>query len=119
MAPEKTARAPLAEGAERFARIVRSVKESQRARTGAPVLAPGSDTYTLSPEEAWARKYTTHCIGPVCYPPLPQAPFARQGEPPKIRDRAVPVEERPQLQSIGQTIGKPLRRSWLGLFRGR
>lgn len=112
---------PLAQGADRFAQIVRSVKESQVAKTGAPRLAPSPDSYALSPEEAWARKYTTHCIGPVCYPPLPEAPFARPqlAEAPRIQAFAGQTEPATKDgTSIGQAIGKRQRRGiWRRLFR--
>jgi hypothetical protein len=119
-------RSPLAEGADRLAGIARGIKENQLARTRSPLPAPVTDAYVLSPDEAWSRKYMTHCIGPVCYGPLDESlPFVRPdpvpAEPPPSRDYAPSPGGSAWQGSIGSAIGKPgKRRSWLGrLFLGR
>ena len=126
-------RGPLADGVERFDRLVRIVKDSQLGRT---VLRPSAgETFVLSPEDAWAKKYMTQCIGPVC--------FSVQAEPPVFTKFTAPPEAAVQSQGlrasqtaqnapsprweaavrpgpIGLAIGKPVRpRSWLGRLFGR
>ena len=130
---EKPRTGAFAEGAERFERLARAVKESQLSRTRAKVGPPPSEAYVLSPEEAWAKKYTTHCIGPVCYGPMTEPlPFSTVAVPlaeaPKstdfsgaTRSPSAEVEQRAASGHIGLALGKPPRqRSWLGrLLRGR
>ena len=129
----------LAEGAERLERLVLGLKDNQlaRTRTKAGLQPPVSQAFVFSPDEAWAKKYMTHCIGPVCFPaagtdipafakfsakPAPQA--ANQGfqvAPANYH----PAPHKQTLQAdfgtLGGAIGKPVRRrSWLGrLLRGR
>ena len=126
---------PLAEGAERFDRLVRIVKDSQLGRTKSGLKQPPTEAFVLSPEEAWARKYTTHCIGPVCYGPITAAglpAFAKAAappvEPPRTRGFAAPAAKTASKttstgapEAIGQVIGKPVKaKSRLGrLFRRR
>jgi len=124
---------PLAEGAERFDRLVRIVKDGQLARTKSGLKQPATEAFVLSPEEAWAKKYMTHCIGPICYGPITAAglpAFAKATGPlaelPRTHGFAVPAKA-PKATSagapeaIGLVIGKPVRaRSRLGrLFWGR
>jgi hypothetical protein len=122
-------RGPLADGVERFDRLVRIVKDSQLGRT---VLRPSAgETFVLSPEDAWAKKYMTRCIGPVCYtvetePPV-FAKFALRPEPAapgqvlRAPARTAPLPHREAAdEPIGLLIGKPVRRrSWLGRLFGR
>ena len=122
-------RGPLAEGAERFDRLVRIVKDSQLGRT-APRPSAG-ETFVLSPEDAWSKKYMTRCIGPVCFSVEAEAPvFAKFEAPPvaaapgpvlRAPARTMPVPRREAAnEPIGLLIGKPgRRRSWLGRLFGR
>ena len=119
----ETRRGPLAEGVERFDRLVRIVKDSQLGRT-APKQSAG-ESFVLSPEDAWAKKYTTRCIGPVCYTVEAEAPvFAKFGTP-ETPVKALPARPGPSPRQaagepIGLLIGKPVRRrSWLGRLFGR
>ena len=56
----------LADAAERLGRIASVVKDQQIARNQSGVRPPESDVFTLSPEEAWSKKYMIQCVGPVC-----------------------------------------------------
>ena len=137
--PGAAPRGSLAEGAERFDRLVRTVKDGQLRRTKTAPGPPVTEVFELSPEDAWAKKYMTHCIGPVCFavetmaePPVfakftaapepsAQNPGFRpagpaQSPPPSGRD----VTDRGGAGPIGLAIGKPVRaRSWLGRLIGR
>lgn len=137
--PGKAPHRALADGAERFDRLARSVKNSQLGRTKTDPGPPVTEAFELSPEDAWAKKYMTHCIGPVCFaveaePPVfarftppPEAsvqsggyrapgPKTAQNPPPRRRDTA----DRANPGPIGLAIGKPVRaRSWLGRLFGR
>ena len=134
-------RSPLARGAERLERLARSLKDNQLARTRTKIGAqpPVSEAFELSPDEAWAKKYRTNCIGPVCFPatgadlpafakfalkPVPQAVSQDHSPPANARaPRPAPSSPTPQGESgpIGLAIGKPMRpQSWLvRLLRGR
>jgi len=132
-------RGPLAEGAERLERLARHLKDSQLARTRSRVGAqpPVSEAFVLSPDEAWAKKYMSHCIGPVCFPAsgadVPafsklSAKSAASGAHPRVQTSALAPRPAGQTTAvrgssapIGAAIGKPARRtSWLGrLLRGR
>jgi len=131
---EKAPSGPLAEGAERYDRLVRIVKDGQLARTKSGLKQPATEAFVLSPEEAWAKKYMTHCIGPVCYGPITAAGLpaftkaaAPLPEPPRTHGFAAPAAKTSKTTStgapeaIGQVIGKPVKaRSRLGrLLRGR
>jgi hypothetical protein len=126
----KSSEGPLAEGAERLDRLARIVKDSQLSRTKTGAKAPTTEAFVLSPEEAWAKKYTTQCIGPVCFGPLTEPPpFANFAAPPlgPVKSHGFtasrPAEGTPSARSapIGLALGKPARkRSWLGrLVKGR
>ncbi|MDE1987071.1 MAG: hypothetical protein KGL29_11850 [Alphaproteobacteria bacterium] len=126
----KSGEGALAEGAERFDRLARIVKDSQLSRTKAGPKPPITEAYVLSPDEAWAKKYMTQCIGPVCFGPLTEpTPFANFATPPlgsvKSHDFSAPNPAKPAPGAgggpIGLAIGKPARRqTWLGrLFKGR
>jgi hypothetical protein len=121
----------LAEGAERFDRLARILKDNQLAKTrGKPAVTPPlSEVFVLSPDEAWAKQYMTQCIGPVCFTQAATPPgFAKfPAIPPQAPPRSSAVEarsERPATsgkpaarqpsEPIGRVIGKPVRpRSWL------
>jgi hypothetical protein len=139
--PGEAPRGALADGAERFDRLARIVKESQLGRTKTDPGPPVTEAFELSPDDAWAKKYMTHCIGPVCFtveavaePPAfakftapPEASVqsggfraagskTAQNPPPHRRDTADRVNPGP----IGLAIGKPVRaRSWLGRLFGQ
>jgi hypothetical protein len=137
--PGEAPRGALADGAERFERLARTVKDSQLGRIKTDPGPPVTEVFELSPEDAWAKKYMTHCIGPVCFaveaePPVftkfaspPEAsvqsgalraagPKTAQNTPPRARGTA----DRRNSGPIGLAIGKPIRaRSWLGRLFGR
>ncbi|MBU6297304.1 MAG: hypothetical protein KGJ79_12365 [Alphaproteobacteria bacterium] len=125
----KSGEGALAEGAERFDRLVRIVKDSQLSRTKAGPKPPITEAFVLSPDEAWAKKYMTQCIGPVCFGPLTEPPpFVNYTAPPlgsvKSHDfsvsEAARTAQRDAKEPIGRAIGKPSRRrTWLGrLLKG-
>ena len=82
-------RSALAEAADRFDRIARVVKDQQLSETRSGPRTALAETYTASPEEAWAKKFMTQAIGPavttVTAPAVPalaqqfQAPVAPVG----------------------------------------
>jgi hypothetical protein len=139
--PDKAGRGALADGVERFDRLVRKVKNSQLARTKTGARPPATEAFERSPEDAWAKKYMTHCIGPVCFtveamaePPVfakftvppeasvhgsdpwrPGSKTAQDSPPPRVEEA-----ERANPAPIGLVIGKPVRRrSWLVRLIGR
>jgi hypothetical protein len=129
----------LAEGAERFDRLARTVKDSQLRRTKTSPGQPVTEVFELSPDDAWAKKYMTHCIGPVCYTVEAEPPvFAKFTAPPKasVQGGVVKAAAPQTVQSplprgqevagqagpgpIGLTIGKPVRAGFrLGRLFGR
>lgn len=126
---------PLADAARRLESVVNIVKDQQLARTQSGARKPESETFVLSPEEAWSKKYMIQCVGPVCTvrptaegalllprfvpaAPVQAAAPSREIAPAK---NARPVEKAPgravraAAEPIGLAIGKPVRpRSWLG-----
>ena len=135
MAEKPSGRGALADGAERFDRLVRVVKDSQLSRTKTGPRPPQSEIFVLSPEDAWAKKYMTQCIGPVCFsveaePPVfakftapPEAAMENQGLRASQTAQSAPQPGRGAADRpgpIGLAIGKPVRpRSWLGRLFGR
>jgi hypothetical protein len=135
--PGEAPRGALADGAERFDRLVRTVKDSQLGRTKTDPGPPVTEVFELSPEDAWAKKYMTHCIGPVCFAVEAEPPvFAKFVAAPEtsVQSRgfrpAGPAQDprplgreaagRGGAVPIGLAIGKPVRaRSWLGRLIGR
>ena len=135
----KTPRGALVEGAERFDRLARAVKDNQLGRTKTGSKPPVSETFTLSPEDSWAKKYMTQCIGPVCFDLTSDPPvFAKFTAPPVAataqtqglraagprEPSAMPPGDltsgRVSAVPIGTAIGKPPRaRTWLGRLFGR
>ena len=138
----KSADGPLAKGAQRLERLARSLKDNQLARTRTKIGAqpPVGEAFVLSPDEAWAKKYRTNCIGPVCFPatgadlpafakfalkPVPQAVSHDVSTPSNATRPRPALSPRPthpgEAGPIGLAIGKPVRpRSWLArLLRGR
>ena len=139
--PGEAPRGILTAGAERFDRLARTVKDSQLRRTKTAPGQPVTEAFELSPEDAWAKKYMTHCIGPVCYtveamavPPVftkfaaqPEAsvqkvflgaaaPQTVQNPPPHRRE----ADERAGAGPIGLAIGKPVGKGFrFGRLFGR
>jgi hypothetical protein len=122
-------RGSLAEGAEKFDRIARMLKDPRLAeweseRWGEPRMIG------VSPDEVWARSYMTYAIGSKAEPPVVAgfAPvahlvsmpkFAAPAEPilPKTAEAVAKAPTNAVIPSgpIGVRIGKPVRkRSWLG-----
>ncbi|MGA7675589.1 MAG: hypothetical protein WCA78_11190 [Rhizomicrobium sp.] len=132
-------RGSLVDGAERFDRLARIVKDNQLSRTRTGPRPPATETFTLSPEDAWAKKYMTQCIGPICFDLAAEPPvFAKFTAPPvtsaqSLGFRATGPQKAPSLPPrpreapqrasaapIGAAIGKPFRaHSWLGRLFGR
>ena len=80
------AQGPLADAAERFDRLAQVVKEQQRSETRSGQRVALSETFSASPEEAWAKKFMTQAIGPapagVPSPSFPGFPgFGPAGSP--------------------------------------
>ena len=83
------ARNALAEAADRFDRLARVVKDQQLSETRSGPRIALTETYTASPEEAWAKKFMTQAIGPAtttfsapvvpAFAPQIQAPAVSQG----------------------------------------
>jgi len=131
----------LADAADRLGRVASVVKDQQIARNQSGSRPPESDVFTLSPEEAWSRKYMIQCVGPVCTiqptadaaalllprfapsPTVTQAPqtVALAPENPPVLKAESPVRpsRKATAEPIGLMIGKPVRkRSLIGrLFR--
>jgi O-acetyl-ADP-ribose deacetylase (regulator of RNase III) len=130
----------LADAAERLGRVASVVKDQQIARNQSGVRAPEGDVFTLSPEEAWTRKYMIQCVGPVCtiqpteaaalllprFAPAAaakQAPqnveIAPQKQPEPLVAAPARSGRKAAMEPIGLAIGKPVRkRSLIGrLFR--
>ena len=124
----------LADGAARLEQVARQVKDGQRAHTKAGLQPLETEPFVLSPDEDWARKYTTHCVGPVCFGPPADLPafsefsaapapnvqshgYAAKTAPSAREKQVVPAQSGP----IGVMIGKPARpRTWLGrLLHGK
>ena len=117
----------FAMGAERLEQIARSLKSQQIGeRQGG--LQPASRLMAISPDEMWARQFSSQCIGPICFktapgsdvvvPPLSQAmqSFApvRQAQayaPPPALVLAKNAATAPRATHIGAVLGKPMRRS--------
>jgi len=112
----------LADGADRFDRLIKGVKDRQLSEVlNAPAPKAIGTAFAVSPEEAWSRKFRTAGIGPQT-DPAPQmpsidlaAPFAGEAFRPAMTGE--PGETRPL--PIGQTLARPAqerRRSWVGRF---
>jgi hypothetical protein len=56
--------ASLAEGAQQFETLIQEVKARQISEThNAPKLKTAADSFNLSPDEVWSRKYMMTAIG--------------------------------------------------------
>ncbi|MBL6852172.1 MAG: hypothetical protein ISS15_13080 [Alphaproteobacteria bacterium] len=115
----------LADGADRFDRLIKGVKDRQFSEVhNAPTPKSLSNAFVVSPEEAWSKKFMTAGIGPQEFvaPQMPSialaAPLSDQtfNAAPQLPAAAVTQGEvRPA--SIGQARAKPARRrSWVGRF---
>jgi hypothetical protein len=116
----------FAAGAARLEQIARSLKPQQADEGQGSLQAASSRLMAISPDEMWARQFSSQCIGPVCFkvapgsdmalPPLTQsmqavAPVRQAAVPqaaPATRAAAMPSRPMP----IGAVIGKPVRRSF-------
>jgi hypothetical protein len=123
-------RSALGDGAERLARLARTVREQQIAEMPGAMRLAVSDVYSLSPDEVWSKKFMSQGIGPTpdcaapggfCPMPFEQVQIPQPTQSPPIRPEplasASPAGQIPLPRGgqIGQAIGKPLkRRSWLG-----
>ena len=115
--------ATLADGAERFERVIRGVKDRQLSDAHNVPVFSMSDAFAVSPEEAWSKKFMTAGIGPSdCKAPqMPSigvaAPVAGATFQPAATAAphvAAPVVVERQ-NTIGDVLAKPVRkRSWLG-----
>src|ERR1700761_4757215 len=75
----------FAAGAERLEQVARSLKTQQieEHQGRSPLQVASSRLMAISPDEMWARQFSSQCIGPVCFkvapgsdmtlPPLTQA----------------------------------------------
>jgi hypothetical protein len=114
----------LNDGAERFERLIKGVKDRQLSEVhNAPTPKAVGSSFAVSPEETWSRKFMTAGIGPQTFaaPQMPSIALAAPlpGQPFAPAAAALPPGDlRPA--AIGQALGKPAkRRSWLGrLLRG-
>ncbi len=122
------ARSSLFEAAVRLDRVIRDVKEKQFGAIGSGLI-PVEPPPALHPEEAWARRFASHSMGPkraegaraplssFVVPPvdMPRMPVFVESPYPAALDGAT------QTGHIGSALGKAgPRRSWVGrLFRGR
>jgi len=115
----------LIDGADRFDRLVKGVKDRQLSEAlNAPAPKTVGAAFAVSPEEAWSRKFMTAGIGPqtVSASQMPAiglaAPLGGEGfRPAMMGAPAAPHDIRPM--PIGQTLAKPARerrRSWVGRF---
>src|SRR5947207_2889206 len=94
-------RSALADGAERMNVLSRTLGEQQLAERGA-LRFPVMDVYSMSPAEAWSKKFMSQGIGPApdCtspggFCPIPFA-MAQAGAAEATRpcDAAIPAEPR-------------------------
>jgi hypothetical protein len=128
----------FAAGAERLEQVARSLKNQQIAehQGHSPLQVASSRLMAISPDEMWARQFSSQCIGPVCFkvapgsdmalPQLTQAiqsvaparPTMAVAQPlPTQRARTASAPSRPQ--PIGVLIGKPVRRGFFRRLFGR
>ena len=115
--------ASLAEGAERFERVIRGVKDRQLSDAHNVPVFSTNNAFAVSPEEAWSKKFMTAGIGPSDYKapqmpsigvaaPIAGATFQPAGSAKPYVAAPVVVERR---GTIGDVLAKPARRrSWLG-----
>jgi len=124
------ARSALADAADRMNEMARTAREQQLAQRGA-VRLPEGEVFSTSPDEVWSKRFmnlgigpTPDCTQPGGYCPMPfslepsraqapqrQAAIAVAAYEPVPMETSQPAAKHTQ---IGQAIGKPLRRSFLG-----
>ena len=142
MAELSRAKSALGDAAERLDRLARGVKDQQLAETRTGPRIALTESYTSSPEEAWAKKFMTQAIGPAvttltapalpAFLPLAQPPLVGPGftavPAAKVQKKSAMPHAAPEVrpgtakqEAIGGAIGKPpRRRSWVGrLFLGK
>jgi hypothetical protein len=132
-------------GAERLEQVARSLKTQQieEHQGRSPLQVASSRLMAISPDEMWARQFSSQCIGPVCFkvapgsdmtlPPLTQAiqsfapvrQTATMSVPAPVRAAAATAAPKADASPLGPVpmgalIGKPPRRGFLRrLFGGR
>jgi hypothetical protein len=116
-------------GAERLEQIARSLKTQQieEHQGHSPLQVASSRLMAISPDEMWARQFSSQCIGPVCFkvapgsdmalPPLTRAiQSIAPARPAVAQPVAAQTAKTPSAPSkpmpIGALIGKPVRRSF-------
>jgi hypothetical protein len=123
---ERSGRSALADGAARFDNLARELKAQQVNQSQSPT-STAYQPAPVSPDEAWARNFMTHGIGPrfelpnaANIAPTMQMPAANLGMSfdfaAPVAAAASPAAGGPEAPSaIGARFGKPEpRRSWLG-----
>ena len=117
----------FAAGAERLEQVARSLKSRQiEEQQGTSFQVASSRMMAVSPDEMWARQFSSQCIGPVCFKTapgsdmaLPPLTHALQGFVPvrqgAASSPAAPVASKSFEKQVpmGAAIGKPVRRSLL------
>jgi hypothetical protein len=119
----------LTDGAERFDRLIKGVKDRQLSDVhNAPMPKAISNAFAISPEEAWSKKFMTAGIGPQEFaaPQMPSIAVAAPltGQTFKAthlvaKETASVAPDTGRLSGIGQALAKPVhpkRRSWVGRF---
>jgi hypothetical protein len=116
----------LSDGADRFDRLIKGVKDRQLSEVhNAPTPKAIGNAFVVSPEEVWSKKFMTAGIGPQEFA-APQMPSIAVTAPLTGQTfRAVSEPASPALALggmrpgvIGEALTKPVRkqRSWVGRF---
>lgn len=126
----------FATGAERLEQVARSLKTQQiEERQGrSPLQVASSRLMAISPDEMWARQFSSQCIGPVCFKVAPGQDMAlpklteaiqsvapaRTAIPAQASAQAVRTASPPPSKPVpmGAVIGKPPRRGFFRRFFG-
>src|ERR1700748_2394677 len=68
----------FAAGAERLEQVARSLKTQQieEKQGRSPLQVASSRLMAISPDEMWARQFSSQCIGPVCFKVAPGSDMA-------------------------------------------
>jgi len=124
----------FAQGAGRLEQVARSLKSQQieEQQGSRPLQIASSRLTAVSPDEMWARQFSSQCIGPACFkvapgsdmamPPLTQtlesvAPARQNAASQPQRSATMPAAAAKPMP-MGALIGKPARRGFFGrLFR--
>jgi len=119
----------LSDGADRFDRLIKGVKDRQLSDVhNAPMPKAVSNAFAVSPEEVWSKKFMTAGIGPQEFaaPQMPSIAIATPLTGQTFRAAAVPeptlvltapADIGPTRSPLGRALAKPARRrSWVGRF---